>query len=287
LPSVNRTRLNLSLVDVFNAHIRDNVVIELRNQSLESLNQRFETGVAGAPVTLKDVPAFPTGLAEMTIKPELYIGKSIFVNVQAGGPFPVTETLFVHPDRAKPVFPSITNLPGYLADFLKRSKWKAVDWNALEPQRKGGLMNVCAKANQYELDPGKFMVEFFERLIDPLPARSFVVVDPGLHQRLLGRPHIFTQVSGALHKFPPGWETLPAQESFKTKDKSGNLQLTFARDTSGEGKMLVDVDLDDHSGVKHAFDVLKHWITGEDTHPYNIHQILKHFQNIDAGYRLL
>ncbi len=287
MADINRSRIDLSLLDVFNVPIRDSVVIELRNQSLQSLNQRFEGTVTGAPVPLPNIPAFPNGLAEMTIKPTLYIGKSIFVNVQAGAPLPVSETLFVHPDKANPSFPTITNLPGYLFDFLKRSHWKAADWNGLEAKRKGGLMNVCAKANQYELDPGKFMVEYFERLIDPLPARSFIVVDPNLHNLILGRPAVFTQVSGALHKFPDGWETLPAQESFKTKDPSGNLQLTFARDTSGEGKMMIDADLDDHSGVKHAFDVLKHWITGEDTHPYNIHQILRHFQNIDAGYRLL
>lgn len=72
--------------------------------------------------------------------------------------------------------------------------------------------------------------------------------------------------------------------SFKTFEKTGNLQLTFARNSAG--KFLVDADVDDHQGIQHAFDVLKHKFTSKDTHPFDIHQILLFFQNIDPGYAL-
>jgi hypothetical protein len=63
----------------------------------------------------------------------------------------------------------------------------------------------------------------------------------------------------------------------------GNLQLTFA--TNAQEQFAVDADLDDHQGIKHAFDVIKHKFSG-DTHPYDIHEVLVKFQGIDPGYRL-
>jgi hypothetical protein len=50
---------------------------------------------------------------------------------------------------------------------------------------------------------------------------------------------------------------------------------------------MADIDLDDHKGLQHAADVLKHKITGKDTDPYDIHEILVYFQHLDVGYRLL
>jgi hypothetical protein len=72
--------------------------------------------------------------------------------------------------------------------------------------------------------------------------------------------------------------------SFKTRDTAGNLQLTFARHP--DGRMMADIDLDDHQGIAHAADVLRHKISGKDTHPYDIHNILVLFQNCDPGYSL-
>jgi hypothetical protein len=63
----------------------------------------------------------------------------------------------------------------------------------------------------------------------------------------------------------------------------GNLQLTFA--TNAQEQFAVDADLDDHQGIKHAFDVIKHKFSG-DTHPYDIHEVLVKFHGIDPGYRL-
>jgi len=151
---------------------------------------------------------------------------------------------------------------------------------------KAGLLNICAKARKIEVQPGRTIVDCLRKLVQQRPERIFTIVDPDLHDLVLQKPEILRQVSGLLHKFPGGWKMLSEKESFKTSDPAGNLQLTFANDTSGEGLLMVDADLDDHSGVQHAADVLKHWITGQDTHPYNIHQILKAFQNLDSGYRL-
>jgi len=76
-------------------------------------------------------------------------------------------------------------------------------------------------------------------------------------------------------------DALVEHASFKTPDPMGNLQLTFAQNT--KKNMAVDADLDDHQGLKHAFDVIKHKFSG-DTNPYGIHQVLVKFQGIDPGY---
>lgn len=49
---------------------------------------------------------------------------------------------------------------------------------------------------------------------------------------------------------------------------------------------MADIDIDDHQGIAHAADVLKHKITGQDTHPFDIHQILIFFQGVDPGYEI-
>ena len=69
-----------------------------------------------------------------------------------------------------------------------------------------------------------------------------------------------------------------------TLEMTGNLQVTFAQDPT---KKLTVVDVDDHAGKKHAFDVLKHSFTSAQTHPYDIHQILTHFHKMDLGYQLI
>jgi len=73
--------------------------------------------------------------------------------------------------------------------------------------------------------------------------------------------------------------------SFKTNDEQGNLQLTFAYDA--EDRLVADIDIDDHSGIRHAWDVLKHIVTRTETDPFDIHEILIATQNLDPGYELL
>ncbi len=49
--------------------------------------------------------------------------------------------------------------------------------------------------------------------------------------------------------------------------------------------IMSDTDIDDHQGIQHAFDVIKHTISSSDSDPYDIHQILVFFQGLDPGYR--
>jgi hypothetical protein len=58
--------------------------------------------------------------------------------------------------------------------------------------------------------------------------------------------------------------------------------LTFVAD--GDNNFLADIDIDDHQGIQHAFDVLQHAVSGKDTNPFDIHEILIFFQSLDPGY---
>ena len=47
--------------DVYRKTITDKVVVKFYNTQLESIKLRFDPNFQGAPITFKDVPAFPTG----------------------------------------------------------------------------------------------------------------------------------------------------------------------------------------------------------------------------------
>ncbi|MEZ5403549.1 MAG: hypothetical protein R2729_27970 [Bryobacteraceae bacterium] len=284
---MNRSTLILELRDVHGEFIDDSVRVEIRNRVLDSEKMAIDTNTKKKAAPIKNVAAFPQGLAEVTIKPDRYRMTSLFVNVPAGSPLTVPVTLFVNPSKAEPTFPTITKLPDDLRQLLKASKFDAADWNKMDPLDKAGLMNICAKARTIALDGGRTIADAFRKIIQKKPARIHTVVDPDLYVAVQALPQVFDGVNGALHEFPDGWKRLEADSSFKTRDRAGVLQLTFARDTSGEDLWMVDADIDDHSGIEHAFDVVRHHITGTDTNPYDIHQILILFQGLDPGYRLL
>jgi hypothetical protein len=58
--------------------------------------------------------------------------------------------------------------------------------------------------------------------------------------------------------------------------------LTFF--TNNNGDCVADIDIDDAAGIEHVFQVLKNKLSGNPTHPYNIHEILAGFQHNDPGY---
>ncbi|MFQ5738098.1 MAG: hypothetical protein ACE5JX_03740 [Acidobacteriota bacterium] len=285
---VNRSRVTVNLRDVGGKTIKDQVDLKFYNQRAQSLNQRFPVEFKGRPVTLGKVPAFPFGLTQVFINPTKYRYKSIFVNVPAGKPGLIDETCFVEPGQVKPVFPSFREIRtkqrwAHLWRILRNSGITTVSaWNGLSDEQKAGLFNIYAKTQREIVGDEKPVVGFIERITEFRSARIFTIVQTALLGLVRSYPKGFQAVSGALHNFPDGWNLIDPDGSFKTHDSAGNLQLTFAEDAAGQ--FMTDIDIDDHQGIEHAADVLKHKITGKDTHPYDIHQILVFFQGIDPGY---
>jgi hypothetical protein len=293
--NVNRADVVVNLRDVYGQPITDEVEITFYNQKVQSLNQRFTVKFKGNSARLVGVPAFPTGLAEVFIKPKRYRYKSVILNVIGGQDNTINEDLFVDPDKARPTLLDFDDLKAkvYGADLLKileKSGIKKAAWNALDKRNRATVLNLSAKMSHDTLKNGDTLFSQVESIEQKLldkdhRERIYAIVKENLLGALRKYPERFRSVSGSLHKFFDDWIPVNQQNSFKSRNDAGNIQFTFA--TKAAGGSLADIDLDDHTGVKHAADVISHKITGANTNPYDLHQILVYFQGIDPGYRLL
>jgi hypothetical protein len=166
-------------------------------------------------------------------------------------------------------------------------------WNKLSKQNRATILNLCAKMSRETVKSGAKLISFIQRIdqtwLDPKHReRIFALVKPGLLGALRAYPEKYFSVDSSMHKFPSDeWVRVDPPNSCKTlKDAAGNIQLTFAIKVETE-ENLADIDLDDHKGLEHVANVLKHIFSGKDTDPYDIHEILWLFQQLDAEYRLL
>lgn len=293
--NINRADVTVNLKDVHGQTITDEVEITFYNQKVQSLSQRFTVKFKGTPAVLPGVPSFPTGLAEVFIKPKRYRYKSIFINVVGGEKNSINEDLFVDPDHARPTLMDFDDLKAKLYGtellrILEKSGIKKAAWNDLNKLNRATIMNLSAKMSHDTLKNGNALITNVESMVAKLldkdhRERIYAVVNNDLLGALRKFPERYKGVSGSLHKFFDDWIAVSQQNSFKSRNNAGNIQFTFASNPAGDS--LADIDLDDHSGIKHAADVLKHKITRVNTNPYDLHQILVYFQGIDPGYRLL
>lgn len=293
--NINRADVTVNLKDVHGQTITDEVEITFYNQKVQSLNLRFNVKFKGAPAVLPGVPAFPTGLAEVFIKPKRYRYKSIFMNVMGGQENSINEDLFVDPDKARPTLMDFDDLKAklYGTDLLRileKSGIKKAKWDALDKKNRATVLNLSAKMFNDQLKNGNSLISNVESIEQKMldknhRERIYAIVNGNLLGALRKFPERYRSVSGSLHKFFDDWIAVSQQNSFKSRNNAGNIQFTFA--TNPASGSLADIDLDDHTGIQHAADVIKHKITGANTNPYDLHQILVYFQGIDPGYRLL
>jgi len=286
--NLNRSSVRVTLTDVYSNGLVDRVNLKFYNVRLTTERSQADVTFTGQPVTIGDLPAFPEGLTQVFMAPTRYRFKSIFLNVQSDGSSQISEPFFVDPNRVTPQFPTFADIESRpiwdgLARILRASNISSAPaWNALGDQPRAGLLNVYCKMNTALVEGPRPVTDFIQSIDQFLPARIFARVHPNLIRLVDTAPKNFHTVSGALHSFDPPWQPTTPENSWKTFDRAGNLQLTFA--TDGNNNFLADIDLDDHQGVQHAFDVFQHTLTGKDTHPYDIHEILIFFQHLDPGY---
>ncbi len=286
--NLNRSSVRITLSDVSSKILTDRVNLKFYNVRLTSEKSQTDVSFEGQPVTIRGLPAFPEGFTQVFIAPNKFRFKSIFLNVQSDGSSQINEACFVDPVKVTPEFPAFADIQtearwAGLARVLSASNISSAGaWNALGDQPRAGLLNLYCKMNAAQVEGPRPVMELVQRIEQFLPARVLARVDPNLIRLVDSAPKVFHTVSGALHSFEPPWQPTVPDNSWKTFDSAGNLQLTFA--TDGSGNFLADIDIDDHQGVQHAFDVLQHTVTGKDTHPYDIHEILVFFQHLDPGY---
>jgi len=295
---INRSDVLVDFKDIYGKTITDKVEIKIYNTQLQSLKDIYPAPFKGAPITLSRVPAFPTGHAQMIITPTKYRFKQRFINVLAGETNKITEFFFVEPSKANPRPIEFADLAAKsygteLLRILKASGINAAAWNDLNKRNRATILNLCAKMSRETIKDGTTKLITFAESIDRTwldkkhLERIYARVKKELLPALRKHPEVYSSVNGGLHKFPPGgWVSVKSPDSFKTlKDSAGNIQLTFAENEAGQH--LSDIDLDDHKGLAHVADVLKHKLTGNNTDPYDIQQTLWFAQQLDTEYRLL
>lgn len=122
--------------------------------------------------------------------------------------------------------------------------------------------------------------------------RMFARVRPTLDvesylAKLEAKDSHFASAPSSTHDIDPPQGFEKAERTYKSKDDFGNLQLTFARRRRGEeDDWIVDVDIDERTGIGHLFEVLYHWVTGARTNPYAVHELLC-LQNQPPPYELV
>lgn len=297
MADINRSDVEVDFKDIYGHTITDKVEIKIYNTQLQSLKNIYNVSFKGQPATLPQVPAFPTGHAQMIVTPTKYRFKQRFINVEAGVTNKITEYFFVEPSMANPHPIEYADLAAKtygdeLLRILKASGIRAAAWNKLNKRNRATVLNLCAKMSRETIKNGTKLITLVESIDQTwLDTKHWERIYAGVKKELLpalrNYPQAYFSVSGGMHHFPPdGWVSVKPPDSFKTlRDSAGNIQLTFAE--KGGEAYLADIDLDDHKGLEHVADVLKHKFSGKDTDPYDIQQILWFSQQLDTEYQLL
>jgi hypothetical protein len=283
-------RIELEIVDVAGTRIAEPVTIELRHRVLNE-QRRADAVDATRIVAIADLRTEPEGLYILQIKAPSYHPVQRFVTIPSTGTKREVVSLPIRADRARAIFPEYDALDSRVRGVLERStqvrghegvSGKGL-FAALSETAKAGLLNIAKKSLVTEFKNGSDLLPAVT-LLDAVGDRCFVSVSTELLDQMpaLVDGDFFHPVNGSLHD-PPEPGLVPAG-SFKTSDAFGNLQMTFFKNAS---RCVADVDIDDAAGLGHVFQVVRNQVTGDPTHPFNIHQILMAHQHLDPGYRLV
>src|SRR5882762_132874 len=283
-------RLQLELLNVYGKFLGEKVDVILRHQVLSEVVKVSVN--ATTKVNITGLRGAPQGLYRIDIDPPSYQYVSQFINMKASGITPLSVTFPIDPEKVTKVnFPTFAKLAADLRTVLENSdkvfsfegKTGKDLYDSLDDIRKAGLMNIGAKSGFTPLTNGRSVLSYIQKLNEIRGDRFFAVVPKELREETKNSVAngLFHPVDGILHHPPAGFA--PAG-SFKTPDHYGNLQLTFFM--KGDD-CVADIDIDDAAGLEHVFQVLRNKLSGQPTHPYNIHEILVAHQKLDPGYTFI
>ncbi len=288
-------KLLLKVLDVHGTPVSEPVDIFLKNQTLSDAPALRSLDVS-TPKILTDLNIFPNGNYRMEVDALSYHTVSQFISIPPSGNGAVTITLPINPKKVLRIdSPPFAKLPDDARALLEKSsrvlnfegRQGAALYDGLDDIRKAGLLNLVAKANRtrFPTQQGnpRSVLSFVQELLELRGDRFFAIVPTDLRSETINSVpnELFHEVSEALHTPPPGFTRA---RSFKTLDHFGNLQLSFFTHT--DGRVAVDMDIDDAQGFDHIFQVVGN-LFGGPTHPYNIHEILIASQELDPGYQLI
>jgi len=282
--------LQLELTDVYGDPLGEKVDIILRHQVLSEIVKASAS--AAKQINITGLRGAPQGLYRIEIDPPSYQYVSQFVNMKASGITSLGFTFPIDPGKVKKVnFPTFAKLATDLRTMLEVSdkvlafegKTGSDLYTALDDIRKAGMLNIAAKTGATPLTNGRTVLSYIQKLNEVRGDRFFAIVPRELREETKNSVNegLFHPADQSQHHPPAGFS--PAG-SFKTPDHYGNLQLTFFM--KGDD-CVADIDIDDAAGLEHVFQVVRNKLSGQPTHPYNIHEILVGHQHIDPGYRFV
>lgn len=285
----NMVTLRLEVLDVYGKPISEKIDIMLRHRVLSQFKRKSAN--AAKKIDIPGLFGDPQGAYQLDVDSLSYQFVSQFINMKSSGITALKTVLPIDPEKVKVVnFPSFASLNEAARALLEGSenvlafvgkKGKALfDALDIDPIRKAGMLNIFAKTTATGFGNERNVLSYVQELQELRGDRFFAVVNRELREETKnsidrGTFHVADQ---SLHHPPPGFS--PAG-SFKTFDRYGNLQLTFF--VNGD-TWVADIDIDDAGGLEHVFQVLRNKLSGRPTHPYNIHEILVNFQQLDPGY---
>ena len=276
--------------DLYGEKPQDTVSVRAKHRELSNMASKAKHD-ASKSLSITGLEFANGGIYNVEIFPTRYRPESRFMRIREDETVKHTFVLVPQPDRVVPKYPTFAQLGADLKKVLENSsvegnedkKGKAL-FEALKDLRAAGLLNLYSKMKVTRFDGGDDAFSFVTSLRRVRGERFFADVKRDFRDAIKNSMHsnLFDKVSGSLHKAPPGYIL---DDSFKTQDGHGNLQVTFFRKVDTL-EFIADVDIDGSKGLEHAFDVISHSISGKDSHPYDIHAILHQSQAIDTGYRL-
>lgn len=279
-------------VDLYGEKPHESVSVMAKHRELSSFVNKPKHD-ATKRLILSGLDSSNGGTYHVQVFPTSYRPEGLFLRIHEDETLKHTFVLVPDPGRVLRVdFPSYGELGDDLKQVLENSRVEGDEdrkgealFDALKDLRAAGLLNLYAKMKATRFDGRLDAFSFVTSLRRVRGERFFADVKKDFRDAVKNstHAHLFDRVSGSLHKPPPGYIS---DDSFKTQDGHGNLQLTFFRKADAL-EFIVDADIDGSKGLEHAFDVISHTITGEDSHPYDIHAILRKAQEIDTGYRVM
>ncbi|MEJ7606732.1 MAG: hypothetical protein WKF37_10805 [Bryobacteraceae bacterium] len=185
--------------------------------------------------------------------------------------------LVVNPKRVKDIkAPAFSSMSSLKRMFLKEPAF----YDSLDPLQKACVLNVLKKAESLSL------LRSLQSLLELRQDRCFCTVDSNLPESLR-KSDRFKSASNVLHE---PLKSFALEDSFKSRDVHANIQFTFMRHTV-TGALAADVDIDEMSGIEHGFEVIRNEITGTQTNPYLIRELMLLSEPVegvlDPGYRFI
>lgn len=286
-------RLTLELVDVYGNRLKDSVDIFLKHLELNH-QPVIHNQDATKLITVIGLHEIPKGFYRIEITPNSYLPMRQFVNIAAGTTDLKVQFAINSKKVRDVVFPQYSNLSANLQRVLTNTITNGLTGEALylslDNLAKAGLLNIACKSEVSILSNGRSIISYINELVEIRGDRFFAHLSNDLADDLangLGKP-LFEKADGSLHKLPKQYEKQHTlKKSYKTKDAFGNLQVTFFKNNLDNSKYIVDIDIDDASGIGHIFQVLRNTLSGKPTHPYDIHEILLAHQKLDPGYSFI